>query len=92
MDFIRLNRTALLIPTPGQTEQEYLAERCQNLGFTQASQRQLKDIKTKAELEGLFPSVKSPELIISNEPEYSKAALIKAIESLLSRIASHAKD
>ncbi|HOY47877.1 MAG TPA: hypothetical protein PL185_01350 [Flavobacteriales bacterium] len=92
MDFIRLNRTALLIPTPGQTEQEYLSERCQKLGFTQATQRQLKDIKTNAELEVLFPSAKSPDLIISNEPEYSKAALKKAIESLLSRIASHAKD
>ncbi|MBI5008102.1 MAG: hypothetical protein HZB98_00260, partial [Bacteroidia bacterium] len=26
MDLIALNRSALLIPTPGQTEQEYLAE------------------------------------------------------------------
>jgi hypothetical protein len=26
MDLISLSRTALLIPTPGQTEQEYLAE------------------------------------------------------------------
>jgi uncharacterized protein (TIGR00661 family) len=92
MDFIRLNRTALLIPTPGQTEQEYLAERCQKLGFTQASQRQLKNIKTNAEFEGLFPTAKSPNLIISNEQECSRTALKKAIESMLSRIASHARD
>jgi UDP-N-acetylglucosamine:LPS N-acetylglucosamine transferase len=26
MELVSLNRTALIIPTPGQTEQEYLAE------------------------------------------------------------------
>lgn len=32
MDLIRLSKRALLIPTPGQTEQEYLAERCEKMG------------------------------------------------------------
>jgi hypothetical protein len=62
------------------------------LGFTQASQKQLKDLKTKAELEGLFPSAISPSLNDTKEHEYSKTALKTAIESLLNRIASRAKD
>lgn len=33
MELISLNRTALLIPTPGQTEQEYLAERLSEIGW-----------------------------------------------------------
>lgn len=32
MDLIRLNRTAYLVPTPGQTEQEYLAKHLGELG------------------------------------------------------------
>ena len=33
MDLIRLNRTAYLVPTPGQTEQEYLARHLGELGY-----------------------------------------------------------
>lgn len=33
MDLLALNRTALLIPTPGQTEQEYLAESLASKGY-----------------------------------------------------------
>jgi uncharacterized protein (TIGR00661 family) len=33
MDLLRLHRTALLIPTPGQSEQEYLADRMNQLGW-----------------------------------------------------------
>jgi len=39
MDLVRLNKKAILIPTPGQTEQEYLAEYLRNKGiFTSAKQ------------------------------------------------------
>jgi spore coat polysaccharide biosynthesis predicted glycosyltransferase SpsG len=42
MELISLNRTALLIPTPGQTEQEYLAKYLSAKGwFTAVSQRAL---------------------------------------------------
>lgn len=33
MDLIRLEKKAVLIPTPGQTEQEYLAGRMEEMGF-----------------------------------------------------------
>ncbi len=32
MDLVRLNKKAILIPTPGQTEQEYLAQHLQDIG------------------------------------------------------------
>ncbi len=42
MELISLNRSALLIPTPGQTEQEYLAEYLSAKGwFTTVSQKSL---------------------------------------------------
>ncbi len=42
MDLVAVNRTALLIPTPGQTEQEYLAEHLEQQGmFLTLSQKQL---------------------------------------------------
>ncbi|WP_430813349.1 glycosyltransferase [Carboxylicivirga sp. RSCT41] len=43
MDLMLCNRTALLIPTPGQYEQEYLAQRaCTLFGFQSISQSELK--------------------------------------------------
>ena len=33
MDLIALNKNAIIVPTPGQTEQEYLAEHLKNKGF-----------------------------------------------------------
>ncbi|MCH2084694.1 MAG: glycosyl transferase family 28 [Saprospiraceae bacterium] len=42
MDLVKMNRTALLIPTPGQTEQEYLAKSLSEKGFfTIQSQKNL---------------------------------------------------
>jgi hypothetical protein len=46
MDLIALKKTAILIPTPGQTEQEYLADHLKDWGiFEMYSQKefQLKD-------------------------------------------------
>lgn len=44
MELISLNRTALLIPTPGQTEQEYLAGYLNEKGwFTSVLQKDLKE-------------------------------------------------
>ena len=33
MDLVALSKSAILIPTPGQTEQEYLAEYVKNKGW-----------------------------------------------------------
>ncbi|MFN5423586.1 MAG: glycosyltransferase [bacterium] len=42
MDLLKLNKKALLIPTPGQTEQIYLAERLSKIGwFTTQQQEEL---------------------------------------------------
>lgn len=45
MDLIALGKTALLVPTPGQTEQEYLSQHLSDKGlFRFAKQHQLKDL------------------------------------------------
>ena len=50
MELVSMNRSALLIPTPGQTEQEYLAKSLSEKGwFTSVSQKNISD------LSGLFP-------------------------------------
>ena len=41
MDLVSLDKKAILIPTPGQTEQEYLAENMKQFGFTVMSQNQI---------------------------------------------------
>lgn len=41
MDLVSLDKKAILIPTPGQTEQEYLAENMKHLGFTVIHQDQI---------------------------------------------------
>ena len=50
MELVSLNRSALLIPTPGQTEQEYLARWLRERGwFTCAMQKQLRNALPEAE-------------------------------------------
>jgi UDP-N-acetylglucosamine:LPS N-acetylglucosamine transferase len=75
MELISLNCSALLIPTPGQTEQEYLAEYLSEKGwFTTVPQRKLNG-------EISFPKVNiecSGEII-----KESRILLIKAIDELL---------
>jgi UDP-N-acetylglucosamine transferase subunit ALG13 len=60
MDFSRLHCKTILIPTPGQTEQEYLAKRCAEMGYAihaNQSDFDLKDALAKAnKLTPLFPS------------------------------------
>ncbi len=56
MDLIRLKRTALFIPTPGQTEQEHLAEESMKWGFGFKNQSTLKAIKSIEDWESCFKS------------------------------------
>jgi len=45
MDLAVLNRSAILVPTPGQTEQEYLAKHFEKqFGFVRLKQTQLKKL------------------------------------------------
>jgi UDP-N-acetylglucosamine:LPS N-acetylglucosamine transferase len=75
MELISLNCSALLIPTPGQTEQEYLAEYLSEKGwFYTIDQDKLK--------RGIImPSIKAfwPHEII----EQSRSLLTEAIKELL---------
>jgi hypothetical protein len=75
MDLARLGKSALLVPTPGQPEQEYLAEKLSEEGsfFTQ-NQNKLKLVDGIAEakrLKGLQPVY------------FDEKALAEAVASLL---------
>jgi len=50
MDLLALQRRALLIPTPGQTEQEYLAEHLRGIGFTSVNQSAVDQFKNPDQL------------------------------------------
>jgi UDP-N-acetylglucosamine:LPS N-acetylglucosamine transferase len=82
MELISLNCSALLIPTPGQTEQEYLAEYLSEKGwFYTISQNEIK--------KGIFPSsnktLRSGEIIMQ-----SSKLLTEALNELLEK--HHKKD
>jgi hypothetical protein len=77
MELISMNCTALLIPTPGQTEQEYLAEYLSGKGWFTALQQKYID-------KGItFPAHKSklPAGII----EESRELLEKSLDELLNK-------
>jgi hypothetical protein len=83
MDLIRLNRTALFVPTPGQTEQEYLAVHAKEFGFKACAQDDLRHIKSKEEFEALFPQQENLSKTISQEQGRSEALLKDAIQHLI---------
>ncbi|MEX1188274.1 MAG: glycosyltransferase, partial [Bacteroidia bacterium] len=79
MDFIALNRTALLIPTPGQTEQEYLAEHLKKFGFSSMKQ---KDLLTTTSPEGL---IKPKKLNLQRDIHKSLSENIKRLINEISQ-------
>ncbi len=68
MELVSLNCSALLIPTPGQTEQEYLAEYLSERGwFSTISQKEIKgdlEILTKRQLKNNDITVESSGLFL----------------------------
>jgi predicted glycosyltransferase len=75
MELVSLGRSALLVPTPGQTEQEYLAEYMKQKGwFTNLSQKNLS--------KGI-PGKLAAERIPAELAEQSAALLAKALDELL---------
>lgn len=54
MDLVALGKRAILIPTPGQTEQEYLAKHMQSLGLFPEARQHKFDIDTSVLNAGLF--------------------------------------
>ncbi len=66
MDLCKLQKPALLIPTHGQTEQEYLGERLSKLGFCFSQSQEKLDIeKALSEVESLkgFPALENDHLL-----------------------------
>ena len=78
MELISLNRSALLVPTPGQTEQEYLAQRLSGMGwFTAISQKNIGD-----GIPGDIINHQWPEDIITD----SSLLLEKALDEMLKKV------
>jgi hypothetical protein len=72
MDLLHCQRTALLIPTPGQFEQEYLAKRSMHLGFSSISQKQLQNTSVNEFLYSsvfLSSDIKVPEFNLPPLPQ-----------------------
>lgn len=55
MDLVKINKRALLIPTPGQAEQEYLAHHLHQNGFFPSIPQNRMSLKDAAELIDEFP-------------------------------------
>ena len=77
MELVSLNLTALIIPTPGQTEQEYLAEYLSEKGwFRTITQNEIKD--------GIL--ITPGKAVVHNEiNRQSSILLTKALEELLEK-------
>jgi hypothetical protein len=77
-DLWQSNSKALLIPTPGQTEQEYLGSRMQNIGLAMSVQQDLfkpdKNLTEALEFKG-FPAV-----------SFDRMLLDQAIDGLIKKI------
>lgn len=75
MDLVSLNCSALLIPTPGQTEQEYLAEYLTSKGlFSYCNQKNIKNS---------FPKRKDIEALTANIKAESSRLLERALAEML---------
>jgi hypothetical protein len=71
------------VPTPGQTEQEYLANYWEEKGFVQLPQADLKQLRSFQELLQKCPA---SLVVTSSEKAESAALLQQAIAHLMQRI------
>ncbi len=83
MDLIRLKRTALFIPTPGQTEQEHLAKESMKWGFGFKKQSTLKAIKSIEDWESCFKSNEQLNDTFPEEENQSHILLKNAVRDFL---------
>ena len=86
MDLIRLKRTALFIPTPGQTEQEYLAEESMKWGFGVKKQNTLKAIKSIEDWEACFKSKKQSNDLFPEEESQSHILLNNTVRDFIQKV------
>jgi hypothetical protein len=78
MDLVALKKKAVFVPTPGQTEQEYLAQRCMKMGFAYTETQGAFDLKralTEVKAYSGFAAFKEPE----------ETVLEKRMDQLLAR-------
>ncbi len=75
MDFTRLGGRVIFVPTPGQTEQEYLAEQLEMKGIAFYHHQE--------EFELNFALTKAAHYAGFNSPDFPSALLNKAIDNLL---------
>lgn len=75
MDLVALNRTAVLVPTPGQTEQEYLCNRMQEMNWFLSKQQKTFDLLSSLEDLKKFSASPFPE---------SRTLLCDALDTALS--------
>lgn len=67
MDLVKLNKQAILIPTPGQTEQEYLADYLSKMGgFVSATQKGFNLKNSLANLDKAAPKIWPEENSLAN--------------------------
>jgi predicted glycosyltransferase len=55
MDLLRLKHKAILVPTPGQTEQEYLADHLHNMGIFFAVKEEIFSLEKHLQEATFFP-------------------------------------
>lgn len=79
MDLLTLNKRALLIPTPGQTEQEYLSKHLIKEGFSRLNQSQLQHLKNPEE-------IPFPKEVTAITNEWNSVDLKALIKNLLNQI------
>ncbi|MEZ5173619.1 MAG: hypothetical protein R2850_08970 [Bacteroidia bacterium] len=82
MDLVNLNRTALLIPTPGQTEQEYLAKHLLSRGFTCLSQ-------SRIPATGNHTKLPFPHNVSAHTKREENAELKEVMVEIINQIESH---
>ncbi|MBK7212575.1 MAG: glycosyltransferase [Bacteroidales bacterium] len=82
MDLDRVGGKALLIPTPGQTEQEYLAERIKNQGIAYSIEQNQLKLDTDIPIAMTFNGFKSrnKQSILSTRMESLKSSLLRTSE------------
>ena len=86
MDLASLGKKAIFIPTPGQTEQEYLASISQKWGFGFRKQADLKSIKTMEDWESCFKSNKHLSFSYQEEESQSGKLLASVVRDFLKTI------
>ena len=78
MDLTYLKKKSILIPTPGQTEQEYLARHLQKSNFAFCVEQEKFKLKNVLELASRF-NYKFPEFVIEDQLDHAVSEFLSAV-------------